>query len=175
MKVIGNSPLVSLHKDATSSKDLLGRILLRIKIFFNTNVFKPQNKEELNEAKIQVKLLRTALSSNSSVAVMVAESKTHSCKKEALVRSDGTAKTLLIISDSGVSQTLELTTENLDLISARLHQLEVQLELIKFPESTDNLQYFNNSASKQSKESIAEHNKEPIEAASEAEKMFLII
>ena len=103
MNVNGNSPLVALHKEATASKDLLGRILLKIKIFFNTNVFKPQNKEELNEAKIQVKLLRAALASKLLAAVTVAESETYSCKKESGIRLDGTMQTLLIISDRKVA------------------------------------------------------------------------
>lgn len=174
MKVIGNSPLVALHKDATSAKDLFGRILLRIKIFLNTNVFKPQNKEELDEAKIQVKLLKAALASNSLAAVTIAESKTHSCKKESGIRVDGTLQTWLIIRDSDFSQTLELPTENLDLISARLHQLEEQLELVKFPESTDNLQYFNDSAPKKTKDNPNRQDKILIEATSESEKRFLL-
>lgn len=174
MNVNGNSPLVALHKEATASKDLLGRILLKIKIFFNTNVFKPQNKEELNEAKIQVKLLRAALASKLLAAVTVAESETYSCKKESGIRLDGTMQTLLIISDRKVSRTLELPTENLDLIATRLHQLEDQLELVKFPESTDNLQYFNDSAPKKIKENPNRQDKILIEATSESEKRFLI-
>ena len=172
--VNGNSSLGALHREAISSKDLLGRILLRLKIFFNTNVFKPQNQQELNEAKIQVKLLITALASNSAAAVKVAASKTHSCKKESGALIDGIPQTLLTIKDGDVSQTLELPTENLDLITTRLHQLKEQLALIKFPASPANLQYFSNSAPKKVQESSDRQDKTLIEATSEAEKRFLI-